>query len=206
MASRVMEARAHVLRSIRAGLAPGAAVSVKDTASALRISHTPVREAMERLVGEGLLTATQDRHGFAVPLLTVRDVAGLHALFGLLLDGLSPLASASPEPAGELDHSDGVSAVEWAVSDACRIGRPAMIAAAVRTTDLRLSCYRRVEPAIVPDWAEGVRLLRAGLATGGDAASMAISGFTEARTQRAETIVAAVEDIHERHTRERSRI
>lgn len=54
--SQVERVRRHVLDELRTGiLRPGSAISVQDEAVALRTSATLVREALERLVGEGIL-------------------------------------------------------------------------------------------------------------------------------------------------------
>jgi len=177
---------------------PGIQVSVKETAAELRLSHTPVREAFERLVGEGVLTATPDRHGFATPRPTVRDLAGLHRLFGVLLRGV-----AGGVPGGWQDDdrwtpdpADPSNAVEIAVARACSAPEVAIIAAAIRGAELRLVSHRLAEPEVVPDWGGGLIALRAGLTTGGGAALRAIDEFTDVRTRRAQSLVAAIEDLH----------
>ncbi|MDQ8757537.1 GntR family transcriptional regulator [Sphingosinicella sp. LHD-64] len=52
----------------RAELAPAAQIRVDETARVYRVSPTPVREALARLVGERLVASSR-RHGF-LPLRT----------------------------------------------------------------------------------------------------------------------------------------
>ena len=60
-------------------VAPGARIAVNETADALGLSATPVREALARLAGEGLL---EDRRGqgFFVRILSAADIADLYRL------------------------------------------------------------------------------------------------------------------------------
>lgn len=72
-------ALASLRSAIAAGLAPGQHLSVADIAAALNLSTSPVREALSRLCGEGLV---EDRRGMgyftrAAPL---EDILGLLAL------------------------------------------------------------------------------------------------------------------------------
>src|SRR4051794_25403905 len=60
-------------------LAPGERIAASDIATDLQLSATPVREALSRLAGEGLL---EDRRGqgFFVRTLTAVDIADLFRL------------------------------------------------------------------------------------------------------------------------------
>ena len=89
---------------LRAGLAaPGSRIAVTETADALRLSATPVREALARLAGEGLL---EDRRGqgYFVRTLAAPDIADLyrmhlaHLLIGL--DAHRPRRPRAAWPAG----------------------------------------------------------------------------------------------------------
>jgi len=196
MVSRVAEARASVLKWIGDGMEPGAPVSVKLTAERLEMSHTPVREALERLVGEGVLASTPDRSGFAIPRLSVRDVAGLHILFGTLLQGLAEQGSEVVRHEWLPDPTTPGLAVRQAVEGVCRGGRTGMTAAMLATTELRLASHRRVEPSILPKWGVDLVRLHEDLPVGGTKARRAIQAFTRMRVEAAEEIVAAVEDLH----------
>lgn len=206
MVSRVTEARAYVLNVIREGVPPGGSISVKETAEAVRMSHTPVREALERLVGEGVLASTPDRQGFAVPRLTVRDVSGLHRLFGTLLGGLVDGPSPIPSPSWIPDALDPSAAIAEVVAPLCRNPATAVIAAALRSTELRLTAYRSVEPKVVSDWAGDLVRLREGLAKDRRLALHGVAAFTAARVNVADGIVAAVEDLHGGHAADSFRI
>ncbi len=63
-----------VRRSILDGsLAPGAAVSIAELSDRLGVSHIPVREALRRLEGEGLVVLRRGRAATVAPL-SVRDL------------------------------------------------------------------------------------------------------------------------------------
>jgi DNA-binding GntR family transcriptional regulator len=63
-----------VRRSILEGsLAPGAPVSIADLSDRLRVSHIPVREALRRLEGEGLVELRRSRSA-VVASLTAEDL------------------------------------------------------------------------------------------------------------------------------------
>jgi DNA-binding GntR family transcriptional regulator len=69
-----------VRRSILEGsLPPGAPVSIADLSSRLQVSHIPVREALRRLEGEGLIELRRSRSA-VVASLTTED---LHDVFHL---------------------------------------------------------------------------------------------------------------------------
>jgi DNA-binding GntR family transcriptional regulator len=75
-----------VRRSILEGsLPPGAPVSIADLSSRLQVSHIPVREALRRLEGEGLIELRRSRSA-VVASLTTED---LHHVFHLraLIEG-----------------------------------------------------------------------------------------------------------------------
>jgi len=195
MGSRVSEARAFLVKQIRAGMPPGAGVSVKVATKELRISHTPVREALERLVGEGVLVSIPGRNGFATPRLTVRDLTNLHRLHGALLLGLNrtdrrKASTWRPDPA------DPSGAVEEAIAQGCGPDSNTMILGAIKAAELRLATYRRVEPNVVPEWPAGLLRLRNGLAEGGGAGRDAITDFTAARVTAADALMAAIEDLY----------
>jgi DNA-binding GntR family transcriptional regulator len=73
-----------VRRSILEGaLPPGAPVSIADLSSSLNVSHIPVREALRRLEGEGLVELRRSRSA-VVASLTADDLADVFHLRGLL--------------------------------------------------------------------------------------------------------------------------
>ena len=153
--SQVERARALLAQELRAGKqAPGSTISVKATAAALRMSGTPVREALERLVGEGLVTASPARGGFSVPRLSPRDLGSHHLLCAVLLEGAlrearSVVKAIAPEPEGDL--SDPANFVEAAMHRAVGPSGNDPLAAALRRTHAVLAPYRMVEPLVLPD-------------------------------------------------------
>jgi len=94
---------------IRVGaLAPGARVTAKDVAEDLGLSPTPVREAMARLAGEGLLEERRG-DGFFARSLSAADV---DALFRLSLAMLRETVSAPRRPRPDLAVSLAAQAQE----------------------------------------------------------------------------------------------
>jgi len=76
----------HLRHGLAAGFwEPGSQVWATEVAAQLRTSATPVREALSRLVGEGLLSDLRGQ-GYFVPRLQPRDVDDLYALSQLLTD------------------------------------------------------------------------------------------------------------------------
>lgn len=89
----------HSLRSaLEKGLAPGQHLSAADIAVSLKLSTSPVREALSRLCGEGLI---EDRrgHGYFTRSAPVEDIVGLVDLeaahLRLAASGLAPPRDAS---------------------------------------------------------------------------------------------------------------
>jgi DNA-binding GntR family transcriptional regulator len=78
MASAYLELRTRILRC---ELAPGASVTEAQVVELLGIGKTPVREALARLVHEGLVKNVP-RHGYVVSPITLKYV---HELYGLRL-------------------------------------------------------------------------------------------------------------------------
>ena len=73
-----------VRRSILDGsLPPGAPVSIAELSSRLEVSHIPVREALRRLEGEGLIELRRSRSAVVAPL-TTEDLAHVFHLRALI--------------------------------------------------------------------------------------------------------------------------
>jgi DNA-binding GntR family transcriptional regulator len=73
-----------VRRSVLDGaLAPGATVSIAELSDRLAVSHIPVREALRRLEGEGLIVLRRSRPPIVAPLSLrdLEDIFRLRALF-----------------------------------------------------------------------------------------------------------------------------
>jgi DNA-binding GntR family transcriptional regulator len=105
----VDQVTAEIRRSILTGvLRPGQELSLRELAGRLGVSTIPVREALRRLEGQGLLVASPGRSSRVAPL----DAADLHGIYRLRL-------ALEPEIAGracllvsdaELDQLDAVAA------------------------------------------------------------------------------------------------
>lgn len=109
-------ALADLRERIRVGaFAPGARITAKDVAEDLGLSPTPVREAMARLAGEGLLEERRG-DGFFLRSLSLADVEGLYRLsLAMLREALTPPRRPRPDLVAALFDqagSDPVRAVE----------------------------------------------------------------------------------------------
>jgi DNA-binding GntR family transcriptional regulator len=159
--SQVARVRTHMLRELRLGARPpGTNVSVKELATVLRVSPTPVREALERLVGEGLVVGSADRHGFAVPRFGTAELADMFAFEGMLLECAYGHSAGSSERQCPMIAADATAdparAVERAFSIAAMRSRNRALAAAISRSANILAPYRRLEPTLIADWYEGV--------------------------------------------------
>ena len=170
-------------RYVRHGLAhgawpPGMQILATEVAQQLRSSATPVREAMSRLVGEGLLDDNRG-HGYFVPVMQAGDVADLYALSDQLTDAgmvaLDAPAAALFERAAALDAAmtalfgDGrldegtiaslpdigtticLSVADWS--------RSRVRALALQRCSNMLARVRAFEPRLLPDLAFELRYL-----------------------------------------------
>lgn len=149
-------------RRLREGeLTAGARVTAKDVADRLRLSPTPVREALSRLAGEGLLEERRGE-GFFVPELAAPDIAQLYQLSEHLLliaqgDASRSGAALRSEPALQDDPRRAVEHLFllWASEAGGRV-----IPGVYRTTATRLDAARRLEATLLPDArAEAAALL-----------------------------------------------
>lgn len=157
------QALVELRRRLRDGaLEPGTRITAKEVADELKLSHTPVREALSRLAGEGLL---EDRRGdgFFVPELTVADIAVLYRLSEQLLlmcQGAVRAASPPRRPSAPAEELDPVRAVErlflaWAGEGGSRVTLDAY-----RTAMLQLAPVRRREAQLIDDLAQEAAALQ----------------------------------------------
>jgi DNA-binding GntR family transcriptional regulator len=86
------------LAIVECQLAPGERLTEAAIAQRLRVGKTPAREALRRLVLEGLARVTP-RHGYTVAPITLRDVQELFDLRLLLEPAAAALAAGHREPA-----------------------------------------------------------------------------------------------------------
>ncbi|MBI1198527.1 MAG: GntR family transcriptional regulator [Phenylobacterium sp.] len=155
---------------LRSGaLAPGARATAVDLADDLGLSTTPVREALSRLAGEGVL---EDRRGqgYFVRRLGSVDIADLHRRsLAHLLIALEPRrANRLPPPAGAPPGIppgaafDPVAAVEEAFRGWVGATGSRLLIAAFRVIQIQLGPARRVESRLLGDLeAEALGLLDA---------------------------------------------
>jgi hypothetical protein len=146
-------------------LPPGERIAAVDIAADLRLSATPVREALWRLVGEGLL---EDRRGqgFFVRPLTATDITDLYGLSLAHLDiahepERTPVRRLpAPMPGIDVKMTDPVRDVERLFAGwISETGSPALIAAH-RAILIQLGPVRRVEPKLFEDLATEASKLR----------------------------------------------
>lgn len=175
-------------RRIRDGaLGPGDRVTAKEVAQDLRLSPTPVREALSRLAGEGLLEERRG-DGFFVPELSAADIAVLYRLSEQLL--LIAQAEAREGRAHEAQPDDDpIRAVErlffgWAAEASSRV-----IVEAYRNVAIRLAPVRRHEVELIDDLAqEADRLQTLAPSTARDERAAAIGTFHRRRVALAERL------------------
>jgi DNA-binding transcriptional MocR family regulator len=192
-----------IRRRLRSGqLVQGEQLRVSEISDALRLSGSPVREALSRLAGEGLI---EDRRGagyFAWRLDAV-DLAELYGLqAALLLEAVAagtPRGAAAPGPAGptgNVPSPEGEAALDLAEAGLSSLIRGArsqvLLETHLRLAD-RLAPARRVEPQVLPDLAGEWLDLAACLAAGAEAALRDWIGlYRRRRAGHAAALVAAM--------------
>ncbi|HEY3949845.1 GntR family transcriptional regulator [Phenylobacterium sp.] len=146
-------------------LAPGERIAAVDVAAALRLSATPVREALSRLAGEGLL---EDRRGqgFFVRTLTAGDIADLYRLslaqLAIAHDPHRPALGPAAPGAREdpLPLTDPIREVERLFADWVAATGSRALSAAHRATQIQLGPVRRAEAGLLDDLAAEARELQ----------------------------------------------
>jgi DNA-binding GntR family transcriptional regulator len=152
------------------GFPPGTRIAASEVADSLKLSATPVREALSRLAGEGLLEDRRGQGFFLRPLSGV-DIADLYRLslthLALALDshrarvsrqGRTP-GEAAPEP-----FSNPVRDVERLFTEWVGEAGSRALSGSYRTIQVQLGPVRRFEPAVIEDLeAEAVELVAAAL-------------------------------------------
>jgi len=177
-------------------LQPGARVTAKEVAEGLRLSPTPVREALSRLAGEGLLEERRG-DGFFVPALSAADVAALYSMSEQLLlmaQGAARAPHREVRVRERLRDEEPVRAVErlflaWATESGSRV-----ILDGHRMTTIRLAPVRRRESQLIADLAQeaqGLLLLADG--AGRRRRLAAIQAFHRRRVALAEPLARLLE-------------
>lgn len=154
--SRTTQVYHLLLSELRAGTRkPGATISVKDAAASFRVSPTPVREALERLVGEGVVAPCEDRTGFMVPRIGVRGYTSLTDTF-CLLSKAAFAANAYPQAASPSmltpDRHDAARTTEIVFDVVFHSCPNAVLIWLGMRLSMILAPYRAVEPDVLTGW------------------------------------------------------
>lgn len=178
---------------LRAGvLSPGARVTAKEVAEELHLSATPVREALSRLAGEGLLEERRG-DGFFVRRLTALDIADLYRLHLASLSiaqdqnrrGRPDLAQAVAAQAA----TDPVRAVERLFSAWVAEGGSRVLISTHRLLTFQIGAVRRVEHRVLDDMsAEAVALASLADASGWRDRQQGLLAFHERRVALADQL------------------
>jgi DNA-binding GntR family transcriptional regulator len=154
-------------RVLAGAFAPGARIDVNEIAAAVGVSPTPVRNALNRLVGAGLL-ASHSNEGFFAPILSEQDLRELYdssdALIGLAIDrAASARRPAKPAP---VDRASAKGAIEEhtdaAFRDIMRLSANTRLCGVFADVSLRLGLVRLQEGGLINNRnAELRRILKA---------------------------------------------
>lgn len=154
-------------RVLAGAFSPGARIDVNEIAAADGVSPTPVRNALNRLVGAGLVVS-HSNEGFFAPILSEQDLRELYdssaALLGL---AIARAANARPPPkyaSVDSAHSDGAieQRTEAAFRYIMRFCANTQLCAAQDDIALRLRPVRVHESEVIVNGnAELRRILRA---------------------------------------------
>lgn len=142
----------------RGEVGPGGRVAAAEVAQQLRLSPTPVREALSQLAGEGLLEERRGE-GFFVRRLGPTDVADLYRLslahLILALDVRSrphaPQAETAFEAAAADGSQDWIASSEQVLLNLVTEGGGRALQRSFRQLQAQLGPVRRLEPLIFQD-------------------------------------------------------
>lgn len=146
---------AELRERVRTGaLAPGARVTAKDVAEELGLSPTPVREALARLAGEGLLEERRG-DGFFARNFSAADIDGLFRLsLSILRESVALPRRARPDLVEALSgqvHEDPVRAVERLFMAWVAEGQGAVLIEKHQLLVCQLGPVRRAEAKLFDD-------------------------------------------------------
>lgn len=194
-----------IRRRMRSGrLVLGEQLRVSDLSREFHLGVTPIREALARLAGEGLI---EDRRGAgyfarrldAVDLVELYDLQVAYLLAAQDRAGqpragsLPSLATSSPLPREVLVGDDGLEAIEAALLTLIQRGHSLALQRAHDLLADRLAPARRVEAEVSPsfqqEWSELTEVVRT---PGGQALRAWVAAYHERRRQAAPAIIAAM--------------
>lgn len=174
-------------------LAQGEPLTVTDLAHDLGLSATPIREALSRLAGEGLIEDRRGRGYFArridiADLIELYDLRRVYVLSAISPDQASVAMGPEQRVAGDFDPLDRtLRALDRLVAAA---GNRALLDAYSKVSE-RLAPATHVEPAIFA-LADDARVLEALASAGSAERIQVVSRFHDARRLRAGDLVRAM--------------
>lgn len=160
---------------------PMTRLTAGEAAARLSISATPVREALSRLAGEGLLVDRRGE-GFFVPQLGARDIADLFRLHRDVL--LIACADAGAEARLERPRAWSDDSEQGGETDAVRRSEQAFRDVARRSSPALSSCFERLQDQLAPVRAREPAVL-AGVAAEIDELLGALQGDEASARRRA---------------------
>jgi DNA-binding GntR family transcriptional regulator len=194
--SRVEGVRRHILQGLRNGdQRPGSAINVREVAVGLGTSPTPVREALERLAGEGIVHAGRGERGFTVPRYVARELSDLYRLLGTLLQIAhrdSGTIKSDEDVRKSIEDGAPALAVESVLSLVASQTTSRILSGEIGRIINMLAPYRVEEPRIIPNWREELSDLRASLI----ANEQVVKSFrfhTKLRLQRVAALIESVD-------------
>ena len=155
MDAKRVEAYGQAVRELRIQLRtgacpPGARLSAPAIAADLKLSPTPVREALARLAGEGLLEERRG-DGFFVWQLTACDVTHLYSLIHAYISIATGRELRFPDVAEGARTCDAVSHTQNLFDQWVRSGGSRMLDQAYARTQAQLGAVRRLEQDFLRD-------------------------------------------------------
>lgn len=125
----------------------GQVLDVKDLAEELGMSASPVREALARLRGEGVLDSRY-RDGFSIPIFQPHELAGEYRYIGLLTHALSS-QTLVPQPKFIGPDRPYIVRLEEFLISLARAADLLPVAKALCQSSLRLTAYTSAEIRIL---------------------------------------------------------
>lgn len=181
-------------------LPPGSRITAVELADDLGLSTTPVREALSRLAGEGLVDDRRGQ-GYFVRPLSAADIADLYRMsLAELLIALEPRRAGRAQaeavrdpPVARPDTSDPVAAVEslfrgWVAASGSRL-----LIRAFRIVQIQLGPVRRLEALVLGDLGPEAQALRAAADLPRSERLSLLRHFHGARIRESERLAARLE-------------